>query len=385
MEVRVDGAASWTEVHAFPSFNASSGVLLLTGFLPGDHSIQVRGTDGTAGPDKTPWTTEWHIDTAAPVVKFLQAPRPYTAVPTTTARFVLSTDKPTATALQYTVYQQTAPPNNGTPTPSQSQWQPAPGFSAGAWLPVGQGPLLIMGLTPGVLYRLDARGNTTLGVIGAPTSVQWASAACLSPPDAAITSLQAVSMDYGVRVAVWSAVDDAAPLPRVAGYQVAVDGAGAWTNVSDTFLQLPAEALNAQHTVAVRAIVPPQCVSFVGAGVYPATNVTWYEYGYAPGLPGFTITPPAQSTSAYADFSFFSSALPETSSFQYSLDASSWSGCGGSLQVGPLSSGGHTLQLRTMKDGVGGAPPVVSGAVSFNWLVISLSNSTVSLNYLSDG
>ena len=316
--MRVDGAASWSDVRSLLTFNATSGLLELAGFVSGDHTIEIRGTDVTAGPDKTPWTTVWHVDTSPPVVTFLHTPVAFNSVPTTTAQFVIATDRPQWTVLLYQLYQQVYNASAG-----QLQWQCVSCSGGSIWSVQPQGAMALSNLSPGVLYRLDVRGNNTFGALGMVSSWQWSSAACLSAGDATISNLQAVSVGYGQRVITWSPLDPDTPR-RVAYYQIRVDN-GSWANVTDAFLALSAVALNAVHNVSVRSVVLPQCVAVAGALMYPTTSMSWYEYGYAPGTPSFVSTPPLQSTSAYADFTFFSTALPETSSFQYSLDASTWS------------------------------------------------------------
>ena len=96
-------------------------------------------------------------------------------------------------------------------------------------------------------------------------------------------------------------------------------------------------------------------------------------------------TPSSESTSAYADFAFKSSALPHTSTFLYSLDGSTYSGCSSTLQVGPLASGAHSLSVCTLRDANAFSSAVVSDPITFVWHIISLSNSTVALDYLTDG
>ena len=71
--------------------------------------------------------------------------------------------------------------------------------------------------------------------------------------------------------------------------------------------------------------------------------------------------------------------------FQYSLDHSTWSGCGATLRVGPLSAGAHELSVRTTLPGSNGSESLFGPRITHRWTIVTLSNSTVTLSGLTDG
>ena len=84
--------------------------------------------------------------------------------------------------------------------------------------------------------------------------------------------------------------------------------------------------------------------------------------------------PSGTVSSAYASFTFNSTASAVDTWYQYSLDGSSWAGCTDSLRVGPVSAGQHVLQVRTVNDN----GTLVSDGVDFHWSVVAASDSLLS-------
>ena len=209
-QLRIDGAAAWSDIAALPGFDAASGVLTVGGFLAGDHAIELRGVDTVAGPDKTPWTVQWYVDTSAPVVSFSYAPPVNSAIPALSAQFVIVVDSPSVTTLEYRWYGQN----------SSGAWQ----AMTPSWVPVSPGLVELTSLTPGVMYRLDAIATNNLGISSAVTSWTWSSGACLPAANATITGLTAASIGYGQRVLTWLSVDGDADVHAVDGYEISVDG-----------------------------------------------------------------------------------------------------------------------------------------------------------------
>ena len=112
-QVRVDGTATWTSLLSlvsptqFLSFNASTGVLIITGLITGEHTLEVRAVDAVVGVDPTPWTVRWRVDQALPTISFTLTPPHYSAVPTDTATFAVAcSNKPLPLQYRYTLLQQ---------------------------------------------------------------------------------------------------------------------------------------------------------------------------------------------------------------------------------------------------------------------------------------
>ncbi len=122
-------------------------------------------------------------------------------------------------------------------------------------------------------------------------------------------------------------------------------------------------SLGLNHTVSMRTVRDSQCPS---SGDH--AQVSWFEPDLGAGTVTFTAAPVGVVFSSIANFGLSSTAGAGTTSFQYSLDGSSWTMCGASLRVGPLTPGPHVLFARST-DGA-----AVSNNVSVAWSVLSQSS-----------
>lgn len=127
--------------------------------------------------------------------------------------------------------------------------------------------------------------------------------------------------------------------------------------------QLTNVTLGISHTASIRTVRDPQCPSS-SRGV----QVSWFEADLGPGTVSFTAAPVGVVFSSIASIGLETTAWPGTTYFQYSLDGSTWTTCGPSLRVGPLSPGPHVLVARST-DGAS-----VSANVSVAWSVLSQSS-----------
>ena len=339
-QYRVDGSAAWAGVNATPvqqTNTTAAWQLTLSDLSEGIHRVEVRAVDTVLGPDSTPWTEVWYVDTQPPTVTLVLTPEALSVTPATAAVFVLQSTSPLETTFHYRVRHAVGNLTAGSQW-SESQWN----STSRAVVPVGD-------LTPGTSYRFEAYGVDVAGNVGSATSFEWASAACPTAADAVISTLNTYPVDYGERIAVWGAATGAAAAAVAgSGFEYSLDGSSVWNFTTTPTVTLTQLQPGVWHSVRVRAAVPGMCVagpSSESLGLV-ATSATWFEVQRAPGAPGIITAPPALSHSAYADFAFNSTALAHNAAFQYALDSSSWSGCDATLRIGPLQSGVHQLQVR---------------------------------------
>jgi hypothetical protein len=159
-----------------------------------------------------------------------------------------------------------------------------------------------------------------------------------------------------------------------------------WVPTLDDWVQLDNVTLEITHNFSIRAVAWDSCGGNGTTALHPVAMSSWFEYGPPPGSPAFVSRPLATVTSSYADFVFNCSTLPELTALQYTLDDSTWSGCGTSLTLGPLSSGLHTLRVRCVDEtGAIGTVTNESAAIQYQWEVVTRLNSTISLRDLRNG
>jgi hypothetical protein len=322
-------------------------------------SAVFRGVHGAAGPDATPWTVTWTVVPAAPVVLLLRVPPKTSPTPATNATFVLASRAASlpGSRLEY-VYA-----DNSSGSSVLQTWTP---------LPTSQAVVELVGLTPGVTYRMDARTVTATHGSGPVVSWIWASAPCLvAAADAEVTALEVWPVAPGVRVAHWR------PAPALAGVAVQVDDEP-WAPASPPLL-VPSLALGAWHTLRVRGVLSVACTGLPGL---PESTLTWFEAAAAPGAVTIVSAPPALTSSPFATVVFNCSAAPAAAVTQCSFDGGGWAGCVSPWRAGPLPSGQHTLQVRSVPVmGTG----VASAAVNATWRVAPAAGKLLVVAPASDG
>ena len=135
------------------------------------------------------------------------------------------------------------------------------------------------------------------------------------------------------------------------------------------------------HTVEVRGRHSAACTTTQTGSVFPETSAQWFEYINAPGEPAVHVGPPPTTSSAYGVFSLNTTAPPDSSWFQYSLDGSTWNDCGANFSLGPLSTGDHVLLVRTINTD----RSEVSDSVAHRWSIVPTADSLLSFRSLSEG
>ncbi len=347
------------------------------------------------------------MDTVPPSLTALVTPPTTSTAPASTALFLFRCSEAQAVvqwrcvAVNSTALSPGGPctvvPPDASPTTALSNtsapWSRAAGVAGVA----------LSSLSSGVLYGLAAACVDPVGNVGPEQTWAWQSGACPTP-DAllarAVTQVGVVALGPGDWAVTWNASQPRAEgsgggAPWVPQFEVVVlglasaagvplDGPGAsdavllQTTTPDAFLRLPPAVAvpGAWRTVVVRVAVPPGCSQ--AAGPQPSVAAPFFVPGPCPGSPGLVSTPTVSSSSVFGDF-VLNSTCPQDW-FQYSLDGSSWAGCSSPLRVGPLASGVHALRVRTVNSsGVGAGPEV-----TFQWSVVSSSDSTLSLSDLTD-
>ena len=99
------------------------------------------------------------------------------------------------------------------------------------------------------------------------------------------------------------------------------------------------------------------------------------------GTPSFVSTPLVAGPSLYGSFVMNNTAVAELTWYQFKLDGTTWLNCLSSLTVGPLSTGSHTMQIRTITtDG-----SATSAPITFTWTITSAENSVVTASGLRGG
>jgi hypothetical protein len=126
--------------------------------------------------------------------------------------------------------------------------------------------------------------------------------------------------------------------------------------------------LGVTNVVSVRAVRQGLC-----AAATPAASLAWFEPAAGVGVPFFVTAPSGSLFSSYGSFVFGSTAAAGSTSFEYSLDGSSWARSAPSLRVGPVSPGPHTLALRCTDEAE------VSPEQSVSWTVLSQSGDQLSV------
>ena len=318
-----------------------AGLLLLGLSRDGTHSVQARTVTPTAA-DPTPVDVVWTIDEQAPVLAFVQTPAIYSAVPASSATFLLSTTAPLETAFHYLV---TAELTSGNWS-SVTQF----GYVDDDGLSVSSSAVIVVPyLTPGFRYHIAVHGVDGNGNVGLPVEWTWSTASCPDPANVTLSGVVVVPTDYYAKVVLWQ------PYSRpelINGYEYSLDGSD-YIAVPSPSVTLPFLMASRAHTLSVRAAVSPACSAF-SYDTYPAATASWQEYDLPPGTVSFVSTPDHTMTSAYAEFVFSSTALPGLTQFQYLLDTGvGFIDCGSTLSLGTvlpfrvclLSAGGHVVAV----------------------------------------
>ena len=198
--------------------------------------------DATAGPDTTPTTVAWRVNTAGPAISLLVTPPAVSSVPASSASFVLQSSSVFDTTFVYRVLQ-----SGSADSDSADSWVPfrvGTGNASFGNVTSRRGAATISPLTSGTRYRLDAWGVDAMGNTGTVASWTWIAAPCPIASNVSgttVAALQGSSVDVGERVFLWTAPPAAALL---GGVEYAVDG-GSWTSV-----RYPAATANGQQVRA---------------------------------------------------------------------------------------------------------------------------------------
>ena len=371
VQVRLDGAAAWLDAVNGTAYNASTGVMTLSGYAEGNHSVEVRANVSAVGVDATPTTIVWRVSSVAPIVRAVSAPLAWSHVPCSSARFVLSATPAVWTTMSWQLASCGSSMTSGV----------CEVVSGNNWTAVVRNAVTLTGLTPGVGYRLDVRSVDSSSGVSGVTSWHWQSAACVSTEDAAIVGVAVKSVSLGSVVVTWAAL---ASRERLAGYAYALDW-GNWVHTGQPYAILRNVTTATWHTVHVRAVNVADCDAVVVVAL-PSSSASWFEYESAPGVPSFSSVPDDVARSVYATFTMTGTAAPGSFMFQYSLDGSSWSECSGTLSLSRLSPGYHVVGVRTVA--VSGVPDhdgENASTIWHEWLVAPVVSATLELSDLSEG
>ena len=310
----------------------------------------------------------WYVDNQLPLLTIAVAPPASSPAPASTALFVLRCNAEITTTFQY---QRRLVVNGLVPPPMDDQWTTT-----------YRSAFSFTDLVPGAEYVVDVRGVSATGVEGSSVSWRWSSGACANATSVTIAGLTQSAIAYGERLVTWSPLDPRLA-PVTAGVEYSLDDEP-WVVTSDSYVVLSSLPLAVWHTLRVRAVTPTACSA--STPPFSTQSLTWFESEPPPGAAAFAATPNTTTASAYAVFALNATTLPVLAEFEYSLDGSTWSGCDSGLQLGPLSSGSHTLTVRTVVSIDGeDVLAAVGGSAQFQWTVVTSSASTISLSGLADG
>jgi hypothetical protein len=384
-QVRVDGAAAWSNVTQLPGFDAQSRQLHLTNLAESAHRVEARAVHATAGADATPTEALWVVAPTPPVARVLRGPGTWDAsLRSRCVQFVVAAAgaaPPAAVAIEYQVWVNDTggwrPVNVSAPVvPAASA-----GVLVGSWVRAPVGALVVCGLTPGAAHHLALRGLDTVAGAGPVTTCEWRAGACAGPEDAELGALGVTPVASGVVVVSWTALG-AAAVTGVQGYVWALDD-GPWVPVAASSAVVSGVSPRGWHRVRVRAALTPECGGDAASGALPAALASWYEPGPPPGDVTFVAAPPAVARSVFAAVVVNSTAAPWLVAFQCALDGGGWVGCGhrGTIHLGPLVAGTHSLAVRAVSvlDGAVGA------AAAAHWQVAPAAAATVVVETGRDG
>ena len=313
-----DGTATFECKLDGGSWAACTAPAALTGLADGNHTFEVRAKDAAGNVDPTPATYTWAVDTGAPATTIDVKPAALSASADATFSF-------------------SSPDNSATFECK---------LDAGTWVPCPS-PKALTGLTDGS-HTLEIRATDPSGNVEAvPATYTWTvdttapGAPVIEQAPAPVSSKSTFAFARDAGATLECRVDD-----------------GAWVPCDTTYAPtLP----DGDHALQVRQTDPAGNVS-------PLASHRWKLDTTAPEAPVVVSGPVASTTIRDTTFEF--TAEPGTT-IECRLDGAAWTICTSPLNLGSLSLGDHTLELRST-DAAGN----VSGTRTERWTIVSPATPT---------
>ena len=297
-------------------FGACTSPQNYSGLAAGNHTFQVRATDGAGNVDPSPASFTWTVDLTAPDTTLTSSPA--------------------------------NPSNSASASFSFSASEAGSTFACqldGAGFTACSSPKAYSSLAPGS-HTFQVRATDGAGNVDpSPASFTWT--IDLTAPDTTLTSSPANPSNSASASFSFTATEGGST------FECKLDGGtfGACTSPK-TYTSLSAGS----HTFQARAI------DAAGNTDPSPASFTWTVDLTAPDTT-LTSTPPAVTNSAAASFGF--TATEGGSSFECKLDGGAFGTCSSPQPYSGLAAGSHTFQVRAI-DGAGNVDP---SPASFTWTV----------------
>ena len=321
-----DGTATFECALDTPTFTACTSPKAYTGLADGSHTFQVRAVNA-AGPDPSPASRTWTVDTTAPETTIDSGPNG--TVTTSTVAFTFSSPTDATATFACSL--------DGVPFTACTSPQGYSGLANGAHT-----------------FRVEAIDG--VGNVDQSPAIQTftVNVTSGSPPETSIDSGPSGPVNVTTATFAFSSPDPTAT------FECNRDGAGFSACTSPvTYTSLP----DGPHTLLVRA------VNAAGPDATPASR-SWTVDTQAPDT-AITAGPSGSTKATSATFSF--SSPDATATFQCSLDGVPFATCASPATYSSLADGPHTFQVKAI-DPVGNADPTPAQRT---WTVDTVPPSTV--------